>query len=103
MFSNTQEMMRRKAEQADLQQALEFQRRRLLNLQLPDLDSESFHHHQRCLSIGSPVHYPSSVNQSMLFGEEVVEGYFYLSCNGTWPYIPISLLYSPLPFPCVSF
>ncbi|CAN7047163.1 unnamed protein product [Brassica oleracea var. botrytis] len=73
MFSSTQEMMRRKAEQADLQQALEFQRRRLLNLQLPDLDSESFHHHQRCLSIGSPVHYPSSVNQSMLFGEEVVE------------------------------
>ncbi|KAF8103903.1 hypothetical protein N665_0182s0011 [Sinapis alba] len=80
MFSSTQEMMRRKAaEQAELQQALEFQRRRILNLQLPDLDSESFHHHQRSLSIGSPVHFPSRVNQSMLFrlenaGEEVVEG-----------------------------
>ncbi|KAG2317489.1 hypothetical protein Bca4012_068374 [Brassica carinata] len=77
MFSNTQEMMmRRKAEQ----EALEFQRRRLLNLQLPDMDSELFHHHQRSLSIGSPVHIPSrSVNQSMLFrsenaGEEVIEG-----------------------------
>ncbi|KAJ0264613.1 RNA-binding [Hirschfeldia incana] len=76
MFSSTQEIMRRKAEQAEV---LEFQRRRLVNLQLPDLDSESFHHHQRSLSIGSPVHYPSRVNQSMLFrsenaGEEVVEG-----------------------------
>ncbi|XP_009145520.1 zinc finger CCCH domain-containing protein 55 isoform X1 [Brassica rapa] len=70
MFSSTQEMMRRKAEQAELQQALEFQRRRLVNLQLPDLDSESFHHHQRSLSIGSPVHYPSRVNQSMLFRSE---------------------------------
>ncbi|KAF8082261.1 hypothetical protein N665_0839s0001 [Sinapis alba] len=81
MFSNTHEMMmRRKAEQADLQQALEFQRRRLLNVELPDMDSELFHHHQRSLSIGSPVHFPSrSVNQSMLFrsenaGEEVIEG-----------------------------
>ncbi|CAN6999960.1 unnamed protein product [Brassica rapa subsp. trilocularis] len=70
MFSSTQEMMRRKAEQAELQQALEFQRRRLVNLQLPDLDSESFHHHQRSLSIGSPLHYPSRVNQSMLFRSE---------------------------------
>ncbi|VVA98917.1 unnamed protein product [Arabis nemorensis] len=79
MYSNTQEMLRRKAEQAELQQALEFQRRRFLNLQLPDMDSESFHHHQRSLSIGSPVHYPSRANQSMLFrsengGEEVIEG-----------------------------
>lgn len=82
MFSNTQEMMRRKAEQADLQQAIEFQRRRFLNLQLPDMDSELFHQHQRSLSIGSPVHFPSRVNQSMLFrsenaGEEGIEGYFY--------------------------
>ncbi|CAH2053161.1 unnamed protein product [Thlaspi arvense] len=79
MFSNTQEMLRRKAEQADLQQALEFQRRRFLNLQLPDMDSESFQHHQRSLSIGSPIHFPSRVNQSMLFrsenaGEEGIEG-----------------------------
>ncbi|KAL1197409.1 Zinc finger CCCH domain-containing protein 55 [Cardamine amara subsp. amara] len=79
MFSNSQEMMRRKAEQADLQQALEFQRRRFLNLQLPDMDNELFLHHQRSLSIGSPVHVPSRVSQSMLFrsentSEEVVEG-----------------------------
>ncbi|KAG2306427.1 hypothetical protein Bca4012_084550 [Brassica carinata] len=95
MFSSTQEMMmRRKAEQADLQQVLEFQRRRILNLQLPDLDSESFHHHQRSLSIGSPVHYPSRVNQSMLFrsenaGEELVEGngdsgHFHSEANRTF-------------------
>ncbi|CAN8258587.1 unnamed protein product [Cochlearia groenlandica] len=70
MYSNTHEMMRRKAEQADLQQTLEFQRRRFLNLQLPDMDNESFHHHQRSLSIGSPVHFPSRVNQSMLFRSE---------------------------------
>lgn len=66
-------MRRRKAEEVDLQEALEFQRRRLLNLQLPDMDSETFHHHhhQRSLSIGSPVHFPSrSVNQSMLFRSE---------------------------------
>ncbi|RID80099.1 hypothetical protein BRARA_A02790 [Brassica rapa] len=82
MFSNTQEMMmmRRKAEEAELQQAFEFQRRRLLNLHLPDMDSELFHHHQRSLSIGSPVRFPSrSANQSMLFrsenaGEEVIQG-----------------------------
>ncbi|CAH8391196.1 unnamed protein product [Eruca vesicaria subsp. sativa] len=82
MFSNTQEMMRRrKAEEADLQHAMiEFQRRRMLNLQLPDLNSELFNHHQRSLSIGSPVHFPSrGVNQSMLFrsenvSEEVIEG-----------------------------
>ncbi|XP_023642653.1 zinc finger CCCH domain-containing protein 55 isoform X2 [Capsella rubella] len=79
MFSNSQEMMRRKAEQADLQQAIEFQRRRFLNLQLPDMDSESFLHHQRGLSIGSPVQFTSRGNQSMLFqsentSEEVIEG-----------------------------
>ncbi|XP_010488095.1 PREDICTED: zinc finger CCCH domain-containing protein 55-like [Camelina sativa] len=80
MFSNTQEMMRRKAEQAaDLQQALEFQRKRFLNLQLPDMDSESFLHHQRGLVIGSPVHFASRGNQSLLFrsentSEEVIEG-----------------------------
>lgn len=71
--------MRRKAEQADLQQAIEFQRRKFLNLQLPDMDSESFLHHQRSLSIGSPVNFPSRVSQSMLFrsedtSEEVIEG-----------------------------
>ncbi|CAN8268884.1 unnamed protein product [Cochlearia groenlandica] len=77
-MSNTHEMMRRKAEQAELLQAIEFQRRRFLNLQLPDMESEAFHHHQRSLSIGSPVHLPSRVNQSMLFrsenADEVIEG-----------------------------
>ena len=95
MFSSTQEMMRRKAEQAELQQALEFQRRRLVNLQLPDLDSESFHHHQRSLSIGSPLHYPSRVNQSMLFrSENAGEEGLFLSLLQWNLALHISLLYS---------
>ncbi|KAG7626041.1 RNA recognition motif domain [Arabidopsis thaliana x Arabidopsis arenosa] len=82
MFSNTQEMMRRKAEQADLQQAIEFQRRRFLSLQLPDMDSESFLHHQRSLSIGSPVHFSPRVNQSMLFRSENTSDEVFEAGNG---------------------
>ncbi|XP_010466330.1 PREDICTED: zinc finger CCCH domain-containing protein 55-like isoform X3 [Camelina sativa] len=87
MFSNTQEMMRRKAEQAaDLQQAIEYQRKRFLNLQLPDMDSESFLHHQRGLVIGSPVHFAPRGNQSLLFrsentSDDVIEGHFQSEAN----------------------
>ncbi|KAL1220908.1 Zinc finger CCCH domain-containing protein 55 [Cardamine amara subsp. amara] len=72
MFSNkTREMLRRKTEQADLLQAieLEFQRRRLLNLQLPDMENDSIHHHQRS-PIGSPAHFPPRFNHSHLFQSE---------------------------------
>ncbi|CAH2036403.1 unnamed protein product [Thlaspi arvense] len=74
MFSNsTHEMLRRKAEQeADLQQAIEveLQRRRFLNLQLPDLENEPIHHLHRSLSIGSRAHFPPRFNQSLLFQPE---------------------------------
>ncbi|KAG2674793.1 hypothetical protein I3760_13G154500 [Carya illinoinensis] len=71
MFYNTQEMiLRRKLEeQTELQQAIELQGRRLINLQLPDLD-ERIHHHQRSLSVGSPVlltaQHHANVNQSVI-------------------------------------
>lgn len=44
---NTQGMMLRRKleEQVELQQALELQGRRLLNLQLPDLKNDQLHHH----------------------------------------------------------
>ncbi|KAB2050320.1 hypothetical protein ES319_A13G237600v1 [Gossypium barbadense] len=62
MFYNAQEMMLRRKleEQADLQQAIELQGRRLMNLQLLDLKNQhhsSFHH---SLSTGSPIPSPLS-------------------------------------------
>ncbi|XP_039032743.1 zinc finger CCCH domain-containing protein 23-like [Hibiscus syriacus] len=61
MFYNTQEMLlrRKMEEQADLQQAIELQGRRLLNLQLLDLKNQHqspFHHD---LSTGSPIPSPT--------------------------------------------
>ncbi|XP_010479635.1 PREDICTED: zinc finger CCCH domain-containing protein 55-like isoform X2 [Camelina sativa] len=81
MFSNkTQEMLRRKSEEADLQQAIEveLQRRRFLNLQLPDMEHESIQHHQRSPSF-SRAHIPPRFNHSLLFhsennNEEMMEG-----------------------------
>lgn len=103
MFSShTQEMLRRKAEQqADLQQAIievELQRRRFLNLQLPDMENdESIHHHQRSLSIGSPAHFPPRFSHSHLFqsennGEEITEGCLLASTSKlsfSWPLLMI--------------
>ncbi|EFH67903.1 hypothetical protein ARALYDRAFT_314515 [Arabidopsis lyrata subsp. lyrata] len=66
MFRNpTQEMRQRRNVQADLQQAIEVedQRRRLLNLKLPDMENKSIHHHQRSPSIASPAHFPSQVRE----------------------------------------
>ncbi|GMI70739.1 hypothetical protein like AT3G21100 [Hibiscus trionum] len=61
MFYNSPEMMMRRVveEQADLQHAIELQRRRLGNLQLPDFKNDGIHHHQRSLSVGSPVSLPA--------------------------------------------
>ncbi|KAK9124892.1 hypothetical protein Scep_013738 [Stephania cephalantha] len=60
-FNSTQEMLRRKLEeqQVDLQQAIELQSRRFMGLQLLDVKK---HHHQRNLSAGavsipSPTHH----------------------------------------------
>jgi hypothetical protein len=66
MFCNAQDMLwrRKLEEQADLQQALEIQSRRLMNLQL--LDVKKRHHHMP-LSTGSPI--PSPTHSPSIFGQ----------------------------------
>ncbi|XP_019413003.1 PREDICTED: zinc finger CCCH domain-containing protein 53-like isoform X2 [Lupinus angustifolius] len=69
MFYNTQDMLwrRKLEEQADFQQALELQSRRLMSLQLLDIKKQ----HHRTLSTGSPIpsptHSPSMFNQNLVF------------------------------------
>ncbi|EXB88173.1 Zinc finger CCCH domain-containing protein 55 [Morus notabilis] len=86
MFYNSQDiLLRRKMEQAELQQAIELQGRRLMNLQLPEFKNDRLHHHQRSLSVGAPVPLPpqslSLTNQNVILPfdsikqEEVTEGY----------------------------
>lgn len=85
MFYNSQDiLLRRKMEQAELQQAIELQGRRLMNLQLPEFKNDRLHHHQRSLSVGAPVPLPpqslSLTNQNVILPfdsikqEEVTEG-----------------------------
>lgn len=66
MFYNAHEMMlRRKLEEhAELQKAIELQGRRLMNLQLPNFKSDRIYHHQRSMSVGSPVALPTQVGNS---------------------------------------
>lgn len=70
MFYNTQDMLwRRKIEeQADLQQAIELQNRRLMGLQLLDVKRNS---HHRALSTGavisSPTYSPTYYNRNTVF------------------------------------
>ncbi|XP_010545607.1 PREDICTED: zinc finger CCCH domain-containing protein 55-like isoform X2 [Tarenaya hassleriana] len=78
MLCGTPETLRREAEQADMQHAIELQRRRFMTLQLPDLENQSIHHHHRSLSVGSPGRFPSRINQSIFLqseniSEEIVE------------------------------
>ncbi|CAB4278465.1 unnamed protein product [Prunus armeniaca] len=87
MFYNTHEMLRRKLEeQANLQQAIELQERRLMNLQLLGIKSNNHHHNQHQyyhgLSEGSPFPSPTlshtPKNQSLIVSpngnkEEVLE------------------------------
>ena len=86
MFYNTQEMMLRRKleEQADLQQAIELQGRRLMNLQLLDLKNHQHQNHLHNLSGGAPVASPtqSSIhnNQTLVLpsdinSQEVPEGW----------------------------
>ncbi|BBG96455.1 zinc finger CCCH-type family protein / RNA recognition motif-containing protein [Prunus dulcis] len=69
MFYNPQDMLwrRKLEEQAELQQALEIQSRRLMGLQLLDVKK----HHHRSLSssspIQSPTQSPSMFNQNLMF------------------------------------
>uniref|UniRef100_A0A2P2JS18 Nucleic acid binding protein n=1 Tax=Rhizophora mucronata TaxID=61149 RepID=A0A2P2JS18_RHIMU len=83
MFYNTQEiLLRRKLEeQADLQQAIELQGRRLINLQLLDLKNHTFSPHQyfRGLSSGSPLssptlsRTPTSNTQSIILSPDAIK------------------------------
>ncbi|CAJ2655108.1 unnamed protein product [Trifolium pratense] len=67
MFYNTQDMLwRRKLEEADLQQALELQSRRLMGLQLLDIKKQ----HHRTLSTGSPI--PSPTQSPNMFNHSLV-------------------------------
>ncbi|XP_027909534.1 zinc finger CCCH domain-containing protein 22-like isoform X2 [Vigna unguiculata] len=68
MFYNTQDMLwrRKLEEEADLQQALELQSRRLMGLQLLDVKK----HHQRALSTGSPI--PSPTHSLNMFNQNLV-------------------------------
>jgi hypothetical protein len=85
MLYNTPEiMLRRKLEeQAELQQAIELQGRRLINLQLPDLRGDYVHRHQRSLSVGAPISlhtHHSPINQTDILtsngkNEITVEGW----------------------------
>ncbi|XP_057988772.1 zinc finger CCCH domain-containing protein 55 isoform X2 [Hevea brasiliensis] len=71
MLYNSQGMMlRRKLEQqAELQQTIELQGRRLINLHLPDLRGDYVHHHRRSLSAGTPISVPPhtsvDINQNL--------------------------------------
>ncbi|CAI0412495.1 unnamed protein product [Linum tenue] len=70
---NSQEMMLRRKleEQAELQQAIELQGRRFINLQLPDLRGDYVNHHQRSLSMGGvSMSTHSPLNQKIAKSEE---------------------------------
>ncbi|KAL5566671.1 hypothetical protein UlMin_029835 [Ulmus minor] len=69
MFYNTQEMllMKKLEERANLQQAMELQGRRLMNLQLMDLKNHHYRHHdqyRRSLSSGSSIPSPGALSYS---------------------------------------
>ncbi|XP_016900901.1 zinc finger CCCH domain-containing protein 46-like isoform X4 [Cucumis melo] len=84
MMYNTQGMMLRRKleEQVELQQALELQGRRLLNLQLPDLKNDQLHHHHpHNLPICAPLSIEShnQMNQNIFppdfINQEASEGH----------------------------
>ncbi|XP_039019162.1 zinc finger CCCH domain-containing protein 55-like [Hibiscus syriacus] len=66
MFYNAPEMMLRREleEQADLQHSIELQRRRLVNLQLPDFKKDGIHHHHCGLLVGASVSLPAHSHDS---------------------------------------
>ncbi|KAI4323475.1 hypothetical protein L6164_023074 [Bauhinia variegata] len=69
MYYNAQDMLwrRKLEEQADLQQALELQSRRLMGLQLLDIKKQQ---HHRALSTGSPI--PSPTHSPNMFNKNLV-------------------------------
>ncbi|CAN8299453.1 unnamed protein product [Cochlearia groenlandica] len=71
MFYEKQEMLRRKMEQADLLRAIETERRRFTNLQLPEFKNSVVANHHRSFSVGSPGCFSSASNQSPDFQSEL--------------------------------
>uniref|UniRef100_A0A1J3K5R3 Zinc finger CCCH domain-containing protein 55 n=1 Tax=Noccaea caerulescens TaxID=107243 RepID=A0A1J3K5R3_NOCCA len=71
IFYERREMMRRKLEQADLQRAIELERRRFINLQLPDFKNGVVQNHHRSFSVGSPGYISNASNQSPDFQSEL--------------------------------
>lgn len=68
-------MLRRKLEERELHQAIEFQDRRLMNLQLTDIKNQF----QRSLSMGDAASSPTQINHNLVFpsddnNEELVSG-----------------------------
>ncbi|KAJ0243379.1 Zinc finger CCCH domain-containing protein 55 [Hirschfeldia incana] len=65
MFYERREMMRRKMGEAELQRAIELERRRVVNLQLPEFkNSGGVSSHHRSFSVGSPGYFSPAINQS---------------------------------------
>lgn len=57
--------MRRKMEEAELHRAIELERRRVINLQLPEFkNSGGVSNHHRSFSVGSPGYFSPAINQS---------------------------------------
>ncbi|GMJ14501.1 hypothetical protein like AT3G51950 [Hibiscus trionum] len=93
MFYNTQDLLwrRKLEEQADLQQALELQNRRLMGLQLLNVKKN---HHHRALSCGSPI--PSPTHSPNMFSQSLVLPQFHNSQeapqeNCSSPVLPVSM------------
>ncbi|KVH90376.1 Nucleotide-binding, alpha-beta plait [Cynara cardunculus var. scolymus] len=63
MFNQEMILRRKLEERAELQQAMEFQDRRLMNLQLSDLKNHHFHPN---LSVSSPTQSCAQINQNLL-------------------------------------
>ena len=89
MYYNTQDMLwrRKLEEQADLQQALELQSRRLMGLQLLDIKKQQ----HRALSTGSPI--PSPTHSPNMFNQNLVLSSFHTSSevqeeNGSTSAVP---------------
>lgn len=75
MYYNTQDILwrRKLEEQAELQQALELQSRRLMSLQLLDIKKQ----HHRALSSGSPI--PSPTQSPNMFNQNFAFSSFHSS------------------------
>lgn len=69
LYNNTQDVLwrRKLEEQADLQQALELQSKRLIGLQLLDVKK---HHHHMALSTGNPIAFPT--HSSGIFHQNLI-------------------------------